>query len=150
MSIFLKISSFYKFSRHYKFLLIELFFRSLIIEYYLRTGRLKRLKYLYSNSEERDALTPEQAKYLRSTIRAMKVIERNAFWNPKCYNIALTVKKTLLKRSIDSSLHIGFLKKSGDFIGHAWLTRNDQVIIGMIDNLSAYKTVDSSDKAMPI
>lgn len=81
----------------------------------------------------------EELAHLQYISEAMKILEKFAPWRPKCYNRALTAKKMLSEKDIDSKLHIGFRKKDGEFDGHAWITYKGKIITGKINGMHLFK-----------
>jgi len=79
--------------------------------------------------------------YVKSVI---DIIEKKMPWKPRCYNRALTAKRILRKRGIETSMIVGFRKKDNELDGHAWLTFNDQIVTGYVAGISNFKIV--SDK----
>ena len=82
---------------------------------------------------------------MRQIAKAMKLLEKFAPWRPKCYNRALTAKKMLLKRGIDTTMHIGFIKKEESFEGHAWLTYKGVLVTGFVKGLQNYRKLEGRD-----
>lgn len=70
---------------------------------------------------------------------AIARVHRYVPWNTECYTQALTAKYLLQKRGIPSLLSIGFkTNEVGKIQGHAWLTINEWVVIGMRHDLTSY------------
>jgi len=77
-----------------------------------------------------DLSTDEQkiiARVRKNVFRANKVLLKPA----RCFGLALTIKRMLARRGVQSSLHLGVQKDSaGALQAHAWLMKGDVVLYG--------------------
>ena len=144
MSIIRKIKSYTSFSHEFKRILLLACYFSFIIECRLLLGLIGSYKSLYQNETSRISKI-ENPKTINRVRRAIKMIESNAFWRPKCHNSALTAKKIFLLHGINTNLHVGFRKKNNSVQGHAWITLGNEVIIGQIEDLNDY--IEDASKA---
>lgn len=113
---------------------------SFVNEIFLRLKIYKPLKVLHTKQTniEESEIEPLELEQLQNISGAMKIIEKFAPWRPKCYNRALTAKKILSDKNIESNLHIGFRKKDGSFDGHAWITYKGKIITGKINGMHTF------------
>lgn len=114
-------------------------FISIFYELCLRFNWYRFTRHLHKNSTTTQFENKTIIQELLLVSRAMKILEKFAFWRPKCYNRALTAKQILLKKNIVTELHIGFRKKDGAFDGHAWLTFNNKFVTGLLKDISEFE-----------
>ncbi|MBN2669517.1 MAG: lasso peptide biosynthesis B2 protein [Bacteroidales bacterium] len=63
--------------------------------------------------------------------KAVKKIERHAFWPNTCFSIALAVKIYLNQQQVASQIVFGLKKEAeGELKAHAWLKIDDNIISG--------------------
>lgn len=76
---------------------------------------------------------------IRRVIRAVGRMSRNLPWECKCLVQAISAKRMLKRRNVESTVYLGVTKKDG-FSAHAWLRVDDTVVIGG-GELSKYSVV---------
>lgn len=140
MGITTKIQKWRQLSSEFKFILFKGVGLSFINEIFLRLNIYKPLKAIHQNEDETDdhSISSEEMIHLQRISKTMRLIEKYAPWQPKCYNRALTAKKLLADKHISSRLHIGFRKKDGAFDGHAWITYKGKIITGKINGMHTF------------
>jgi len=131
-----------------KVFVMESFLLSFRNEIFLKFGIYKPVKQLHFNSEETDDKLVNAAQFsmLKYASKSSKLLEKYAPWKPMCYNRALTIKQLLLRRKIQTDLHIGFRKKDGAFDGHAWITYKGKVVTGFLPKLHTFSQFDFTNK----
>ena len=145
MKLFSRIRKFLKWPLSFKLLLIEALWTSVISEVYLKLNGFEKIKSLHVNNEIKDPPNQEHIQAMARVSKAMRLIEKFAPWRPRCYNRALTAKRMLAKRNIETSLHIGFRKKDDKFDGHAWLTHQGQIVTGFLPGISNFNKLEGQD-----
>lgn len=135
------IRKFFTSSSQKRKIFFESIWLSIKYEYFLRTNSFDPIKHLHNltQSDEELKLSQEDIVALHHVSKVIDVLEKFAFWKPKCYNRAMTAKKVLLKRGINTVMHIGFRKKDNQFDGHAWLTCNNMIVTGKVKGLNTFK-----------
>ena len=78
----------------------------------------------------------KHATYVGKLIWAVTRLKKLTKTN--CLEQALTVHVLLNSKSIDNTLHIGFIKGKGGFSAHAWIQAENKVLIGGGATLSLY------------
>jgi hypothetical protein len=79
-------------------------------------------------------------------VRLVEVAGRYATSNPTCLKQALVLSWLLRRRGVATSLHIGVARRDGRLAAHAWLERDDDVILGGLDRAD-YERLLASDAA---
>jgi len=83
------------------------------------------------NAEPVNELSHLQLIQVRKIHHILKLCEKYALWKTECYTLALTGKLLLKRRSVPSTLYIGFKKSSeGKYEGHAWLKTPYCIVTG--------------------
>lgn len=81
-----------------------------------------------------DELSPERLLLAREVAIAIGRASRHVPWEAKCLVQAMTGKKMLRRRGIETTLYLGVAKKDGEgkegLQAHAWLRCGDKVILG--------------------
>lgn len=140
-----KISKFRKYPTEFKVILVTALLESAKNEILLVFGIYKPVKQLHKiNNDQIDESIDSQS--VETTIRyiskAMKLIEKFAPWRPMCYNRAITAKKMLKSRGINTKLHVGFRKKDGKFDGHAWITYKEKFVTGFLPSIKSFNELE--------
>ena len=117
---------------------------SILAEIDLQWNDFKGWKKYQDNRLETKIKTIEQQQQLVWMHHAMRILEFRAPWKPMCYNRAVTAKRLLREKGIETTLHIGFEKgkfTNGFFEGHAWLTIQGVFITGLVPHIAIYNEV---------
>lgn len=78
---------------------------------------------------------PDIVKHIAGTVDRVA----NHIPGTQCLPRALTTKKMLLDYGYQSQLRIGVIKNAnGEFSAHAWVERQNEIIIGDLDQLRTY------------
>lgn len=128
-----------------KKLFFEGLWLSLKYEVFLKTGKYDPIKHLHNLEQKEMQGVPSQKDQMtiHQVSKVIDVLEKFAIWRPKCYNRAMTAKQLLLKRNIETIMHIGFRKKDGELDGHAWLTYNKIIVTGNVPGLHKFNQLQS-------
>ncbi len=128
-----KLLKFFKLTTEYQILLLEAFFRLgisriilIIIQFKNIASKLEKnfVKSSYISEED-------QMKIAKKISWAIQIMNRHTFWQTKCFVQALTAKKMLNKRNVESTLFLGVTKDGkGKFIAHAWVKSNTIMVAG--------------------
>ena len=82
-------------------------------------------------SEKVSSFTPESMKTIRIIATGVRTISTYLPWKCKCLVQAITGKRMLSIRKIESTLYLGVGKdENGQMIAHAWLRVGEHVILG--------------------
>jgi len=132
---------FFQMSHSRKQLLLKSAFYSLLMEYYIRGNKKKKLSQYKKNAEDTAITSVEQRRRISDVSKTIKIIDKRAPWKPMCLNLALVAKLLLKHRNIETTIRIGFKpRETGkEFEGHAWLTSEDQIITGWLKDLEDYR-----------
>lgn len=137
-----KISKFLALPISLKKLIFESIFYSIWYEICLKLNLYRYIKELHKNKPADLQTANDDYEVIIIVRKTMRALRKYAPWRPECYNVALVSKRVLLNRAIESTIHIGFNKKSktNSFAGHAWVTHKDKVVAGFIEGgLKKYK-----------
>lgn len=143
---------FYRMPTDFKKVLFRVTWYSLLAEIDLKWNKFNGWKKYRDNRPETKITTIAQKQEIFWMRKAMRILELRAPWKPMCYNRAVTAKRLLRAKGIESTLHVGFAsRKSKDvnFEGHAWLTIQGFFITGLVPHLSNYtelKPVETFNK----
>ena len=128
-----------------KHLLIRAFAVSAFYELHIQVRSFKYLRQkrgaLIDNNVQ-DCLTDEaKISYIQNVRYVIGLVSKFAFWNPKCYNKALTAKYLLDIENISSFFHVGFKQdEERGLDGHAWLEAANMIVTGDVHN-NSYKVI---------
>lgn len=140
------IPKFFRSSSQKRKIFFECVWASIQHEIYLRTNSFNAIKHLHDLDQDVNQkvdLSQEDTIVLYQVSKVIKALHKFAPWRPKCYNRAMTAKQILLKRNIETIMHIGFRKKDDKFDGHAWLTCNDILVTGKVKGLNTFKKLEA-------
>ncbi|MGC9375050.1 MAG: lasso peptide biosynthesis B2 protein [Bacteroidales bacterium] len=81
--------------------------------------------------ESADALQEGQEELIGKAQQALRRLKRRLPWKVKCFEEAITVKKSLKKYGIESTLYLGVKKDEEKKLkAHAWLKAGGRVVAG--------------------
>ena len=113
-------------------LILKIYFLLYLSKWYIEKRHLKDIVIWISqeNLKNKEVLFLEM-KMSRKVARYTQVLSKYVIFQSKCYDKALTVKKILNQRNINSTLLMGVaILDDKEMKAHAWIKCNEQLIIG--------------------
>ncbi len=114
-----------------KKLFFEAFFNSLIVRISLLfTPFNKYSKKIGNLNSEIKTNNLYSIETINAISLAVKRAAKYSLWRNKCLEQAITAKKMLKKRNIDSTIYFGVCKNNSKLEAHAWLKINEVFVVG--------------------
>ncbi len=113
----------------------KLFFEAYFTSFFVRMNLLfttfnyysKKIGVLNADTKNTNNLNNE---FLFSVSLAVKRAAKYSIWRNKCLEQAITAKKMLKKRQIESTIFFGVCKNNNKLEAHAWVKVGEMFVIG--------------------
>lgn len=141
MKITTKILSVYNIPSSEKWIFLEAVITSAYVRFSLSFLPFKKVaKWLGHANTNQSNIQTNNIVTIKIVEQAVRRCNKYAPWKTECYTQALTGKLLLQRRSIASTLFIGFMKNEQSvYKGHAWLKVNEFFVTGLNSELDQFQ-----------
>lgn len=132
ISILKKIKTFWGFDIEQKWLISEAYLYLIFAFVLIRFVSFKNFKRIFIKEENSQLVRSRQeiAVLHKNVYSAVKIAAKHTHWESRCYEQAIAVKLIFNRLCISNILHLGVRKKEDKYDFHAWITSENQVIVG--------------------
>lgn len=141
MNIFSKFSTFYHIPLSEKWIFLEAVYTSAYVRFSLSFLPFKKvINWLGHANTVKNNIHPFSVETITKIQQAVRRCNHYTPWKTECYTQALTGKILLQRRSIASTLFIGFIKDNqANYKGHAWLKVDEFFVTGYHSQISEFQ-----------